>query len=106
MTLGAGVVWATLLVLIALAIWRTTVNQKWNLVGKAVLSIVVVAAIIGAGFWGWNKYQNRPQLVTELAGVKLGMTRVEVTLALGEPKTKSDPGRDTEGKESFAYVYR
>jgi hypothetical protein len=40
MTLGAGVVWATLLVLVALAIWSISVKQKWKLVGKVVLGFV------------------------------------------------------------------
>jgi len=85
MSIGAGLLWSTIIALIAIAIWRTTVNKKWKTVGKVVGGIALLGVIVGVAIWGWLKYQDRPQVVTQLAGIAIGMSKAEVTLALGKP---------------------
>jgi TonB family protein len=52
--------------------------------------IVALTVVIGAGAaWGWLSYQNRPYPVEELVGIRLGMSPVAVTLALGDPDTQT-----------------
>lgn len=49
MSIGAGIVWSTVIVLIAVLIWRTTVNRKWKIVGKVVLGLFACGLIA----WAW-----------------------------------------------------
>lgn len=106
MTLGEGIVWSTLIALVAIAIWRTTVNKKWKVVGIVIGGLVLLGVVIGVGFWGWDKYEHRPQVVTGLIGVTLGMSPVEVTLALGRPTTKFQLSTDKDELQQISYLYR
>jgi len=107
MTLGTGIFSSTVLVLLAIAIWQITARHKWKLAGKIAAGFVVVCAVIGFGLYAWNYIANlppAPSVVTELAGVKLGMSPTDVTLALGKPDVAGEP--KIKNKETrIDYVY-
>ena len=108
MTLGTGIFASTVLVLLAMAIRQITVRHKWKLTGKIAAGFVAVCAVIGGGLYAWNYIANlppAPSVVTELAGVKLGMSPTDVTLALGKPDTAGEPEVDKKGKTNFYYSY-
>jgi hypothetical protein len=44
----------------------------------------LIGALVGGGVWGWLAYQNRPYVVDTLAGIRLGMTPLEVQLVKGK----------------------
>jgi len=104
-SVGAGIIWSTLIVLLAVAIWRTTVNKKWKAVGKVLAVIIGLGVLIGTAWWGWEEYQNRPQVVESLGGVSVGMTDVEVTLALGKPGEDSGPRTSEKVGQWKVFVY-
>ena len=108
MTLGTGIFASTVLVLLAMAIRQITVRHKWKLTGKIAAGFVAVCAVIGVGLYAWNYVANlppAPSVVTELAGVKLGMSPTDVTLALGKPDTAGELENDKKGKTDFYYSY-
>ncbi len=90
MTLGEGIFWSTVLILTAAAVCQVSIRRWWKTVGKVFGVQVLIGGIIGAGVWGWFEYQDRPYVVEELAGLRLGMTPVEVQLAKGKPIGGSD----------------
>ena len=102
MTLGDAFFWSTVLILFSLGIWQITKQRRWKSVGKVVLGLVLLNVVIGASYWSWNRYQERPIVMSELAGVRLGMTPVEVTLKLGKPEKKEEQSTGT-GREMFFY---
>jgi hypothetical protein len=110
MTLGTGIFSSTVLVLLAIAIWQITARHKWKLAGKIAAGFVAVCAAIGGGYYGWNYVHNLPpppeplHVVTELGGVKLGMSPTDVTLALGKPDTADEPTIDG-AKTRINYTY-
>jgi len=83
MTLGEGIFWSTVLILVAFFLYQVSVKRKWKTVGKVFAILVLVGALIGGGFWGWNVYESRPRIMGELGGVRLGMSPVEVKLLKG-----------------------
>lgn len=85
MTLGDGILWSTVLILTAAAIYQFSVRKLWNTVGKVSTVVVLIGAVVGGGFVGWNHYKLRPHIVNEIGELRLGMTPLEVTLAKGEP---------------------
>jgi hypothetical protein len=87
MSLGAGILWSTIVLVIFAVVYLITKAKKWLLVVKTFGVLVFAGAAIGASVWGWMQYRDRPQVIDSLAGVSLGMTPMEVTLALGEPST-------------------
>lgn len=95
MTLGDGIVTATILVLLAAGLYLIGRHRKWALAGKIAGSFIALVTVIGLGGWGFDKYKNRPHQVTSFAGVELGMTPAEVKVILGAPnseKPDSDKG--------------
>lgn len=105
MTLGEGIFWSTVLILLAAAIYQISIRKKWKLVGKVFGILIVIGAVIGGGFWGWLTYQTRPVVVTELAGLRLGMSPVEVTLLKGEPNFKGDNTKDESATEYESHYF-
>lgn len=104
MTVGDGILWSTVLALVALAAWRATVSRRWKAVGIVTSVIAGLLALAAAGFWSWGRYEDRPQVATKLARISLGMTPVDVTLALGTPTSQTTAN----GKDGTVatYVYR
>lgn len=60
-------------------------KKKWRLVGKIAGGLIIFCIVIGLAVWGWHVYKARPIPVNQLGSISLGMTPLEVTLALGEP---------------------
>lgn len=93
MTLGSGIFWSTVLILVVLGVRLISAKKKWRLVSKIVGGLILAIAAVVAGLNRWDAYQKRPRVVDELAGVRLGMTPVEVKLAKGAPDQQEDqPG--------------
>ena len=101
MTIGDGIFYSTLLLILAGSIYAISVRGKWKTVGKVFSVFVLVVAVCAGIFYGYDQYQSRPQsspppatpepltAVTEYMGVKLGASRVDVTLKLGAPQEES-----------------
>lgn len=85
MSLGAGILWSTIILVTFASVYLISRAKKWLLVGKIFALIVVVSAAVYLGTWAWRNYKDRPQTVSELGGVSIGMKPVEIKLALGEP---------------------
>lgn len=107
MTLGTGIFASTVLIVLVIAIRQITLRKKWKLVGKITAGTVAVCAVIVGCFYAWNYIESlppAPSVVTELAGVKLGMSPTDVKLALGEPDTDPDPVSE-KGQTRVDYIY-
>lgn len=103
MTLGDGIVWSTVLILIAGAIYQISVQKKWKLIVKILGVLSLIGALLGGAIWGYFVWTNRPQITTEIGGISLGMTPVEVSLKLGEPSRKLGPIEEKERKPGGAF---
>lgn len=86
MTVGSGILWSTVLVVLAVTVYQLSVRRKWKVVGKIFGGLILVAVVVGGGLWAWNRYENRPRVVEMLDGVRLGMSPLDVKLAKGAPK--------------------
>ena len=89
MTLGEGILWSTILILLALSVYQISIRKKWGLVGKGFGGLILVGGLITVGIWGWLEYQKRPQKLIELDGIELGMSFVDVTLKKGMPNNEA-----------------
>lgn len=87
MSLGTSLFLIVLLGLTLYGLVQINKKKKWRLVGKILAVLVLINVIVGLAVWGWYAYKGRPQPISELGGVSLGMTPLEVTLALGKPTT-------------------
>ena len=65
---------------------------------KIALALAGLGVVIGGVYWAWTTFENRPQVVTELDGVRLGMSPVEVTLAKGAPSTEGATSKEQDGQ--------
>ena len=100
MTLGDGIFYATLLVVVAVAIHQISVRHKWKLVGKLAGGLALLGGLAGGVAWLWDQRQSDPAVPRAFMGVQLGMTPVEVTLAIGEPDEKlNDDEKQTKEKK-------
>lgn len=92
MTLGLGIFLSTLLVVFVL-LYRWY-GEQWKLARKLKITslVLVVVLVVGfAGVWGYNAWENRPQMQTGYYGVQLGMNANEVLYVLGQPSSVSEP---------------
>ncbi len=111
MTIGDGIFYSTILLVLAGAIYAISVRGKWKTAGKVFSVFVLVVAVSYAIFYGYDQYQSRPQssaseplaAVTEYMGVKLGASRVDVTLKHGLPERESNPIRPDGKKQDVLY---
>ena len=103
MTIGDGIFYSTILLVLAGAIYAISVRGKWKTAGKVFSVFVLVVAVCGGIFYGYGQYQSRlpppatPEplatpkpltAVTEYMEVKLGASRVDVTLKHGAPESE------------------
>lgn len=102
MTLGSALILITFILLTAVGIYYVTKHKKWRLIGKITGAILLLAILIGLGIWAWIQYQNRPQVVNSVGDVSLGMTPVEVTLAIGNPEVNLE---GTEEDTDLRHIY-
>src|SRR5680860_1493523 len=103
MTLGTSLIWITVLVLVALGVRFISKKKKWRLVGKITSILIAVGVVISLGVWGWNVYKDRPQPLSKLGSVSLGMTPIEVSLALGKPNN-TDADDNSDGYRRYLYI--
>ena len=94
MTLGQGIFWSTVLVVITFAVHQISVRRKWRTAGKFIGACLFALFLVAASTWGWFAYQNRLQVATELDGISLGMTPLEVRLAKGAPTSEIERDAD------------
>lgn len=102
MTIGTGIFLSTILVLIALGVYRISKAGMWRIVGKWVAGAVFLCVLAAVGLWGWNEYQGRPQAVDSLDGVRLGMSQLDLKLAKG----KAEELLDDHGKPANMWLYK
>ena len=75
---------------------------------KVLGAISLIGALFVGGLLGWNKWQDRRQPVTEFKGIELGMRPGDVSLVVGEPRSKTPKGveyRDEVGTYSQTWIY-
>ena len=85
MTIGEGILWSTILVIIFVSILLLTKHQRWRAFLKGLGVVLGFVVLAGVGWWGYVQYGDRPKLATSLQDISLGMTQVEVTLVKGKP---------------------
>ena len=111
MSIGDGIFWSTLLVLAFISILLISKNHKWMLIFKSLLAIMLIATIGAGVYFGYLYYQNMPKPIYELNNVRLGMSKIDVTLEKGEPDNIID-NRDEKNKNldsggfPLIYIYR
>lgn len=106
MTLGDGILFSTVLIILTIAAWRLTVNRKWKLIGMITGVVVALLAILVGVWMAYLRYESRPQDVTEVGGIRLGMTPVEVTLAKGEPTSVENQVATEDVEKQVSYLYK
>lgn len=75
--------------LTATGLYLVTVRRRWRLVGRIAGVATIAGIVISAGIWGWLANQDRPRPVGELATIRLGMSALEVRLAMGAPSQET-----------------
>lgn len=97
MTVGEGIVWSTVLVIVFASIVLLTKRQRWKTFGKVVGIALGLGAVVSAVTWLYYEYQSRPQVVSSLNGITLGMSELDVTLTKGVPDETSKPDLASDG---------
>ena len=107
MTLGDGILWSTVIVVLAASIYQISIRNRWRTVGKAFGILVLAGILIGGALWGEYIYKSRPRpyAVTELGGVRLGMTPLEVRVAKGAPINKGNATLDLQEDSRFRMTW-
>lgn len=108
MTLGEGIFSSTLAILFAFFLYQLSVRRAWAKAIKfaAVFALLVLA--LAGGVSGWQYYQARPHADGKIRGIGLGMSKTDVTLALGEPDhagSVAGESSDNESKERDVLFY-
>ena len=80
-------------------------RKKWKTVGKFFGVLALIGGVIGGGIWSWLKYQDRPYVVEEYEGIKLGMRPVDVTLLKGEPDDPDEKPKKSETSDRYTLRY-
>jgi hypothetical protein len=103
---GAGSCGSTVHLSVGTGRQSVTFESKWKAIGNRAFRIVAFLVLVGGSSWARSE-SPRHREVTELAGVKLGMTPREVVSALGQPTlvdTFRGPGKRT-SDTAFGYIY-
>lgn len=85
MTTGESLFTIAILGALSYGIYLIHKKRKWKLMGKIAGVVVLISILISIGIYGYNVYKNRPTVQTELAGISIGMKKVDVTLIKGKP---------------------
>jgi hypothetical protein len=109
--LGAGIRGSTLHVPVGIGAGRVAVGSRRRAHARVATLCTTVIVLAGVSVWARSEAPEPRREITELAGVKLGMTPLEVVAALGQPTlvdrrreavpAAGKPKRDT----AFGYVY-
>lgn len=105
MTLGDGILWSTVLILLAAGIYLLSVKGKWKTIGKVLAVLVLIGSVIGGGIWAYDWYEDRPYAETEFRGLSLGMRPVDVTLLKGAPTNENTTPEYREDLDEFTVMY-
>jgi hypothetical protein len=90
MSLGDGIFWGAMVVA-AVALYLGTKDRwRWKrIVLWTVGGLLGLAAVAGAGVYGYTMWEERPQVITEYWGIKLGTTPSDVLFLKGQPTERS-----------------
>lgn len=100
MSLGLGIFLSTLVVGLLLL-------QRWGYLRKIAkygLLFVAAVVVIGAGFWGYNLYKNRPTKQNSYLDLSLGMSMGEVKYVKGWPDYVLEESEDLDWTKNFLRV--
>jgi hypothetical protein len=76
--------------------------------GKIAIAAALFCGVAGVGAFVATADRDprpEPQIITEFAGVRLGMSPTDVTIALGKPFASSKIQTDANGRAHLVYVY-
>lgn len=88
MTLGDGIVTATILVLMAIALYLISKHRKWLLTSKLMAIPLSLALLFSLGIFGFQFLENRPYRATSFANLDLGITPADAKIILGAPASE------------------
>lgn len=77
-------------------------SRGFRKIAAWVIGLVIVA---GIGYWGWLRYTERPRVVEEIAGVRLGMSPTDVKLSKGMPNVTAAPEVQSNGDYSLDWMF-
>jgi hypothetical protein len=102
MTLGTSLFSITILVFIFLGIKYISKKKKWRLAGRVAGVLLLIIIVIGLSVFGWYRYQDRLRPISSLGSISLGMSPIEVSLALGKPSQETQPD-NFGGSRTYTY---
>lgn len=85
MTTGSAIILSTILLIVSVGAWRISVAHRWGTVGKVLGLISLLIAVIVGGIYAYQWCQERPKVVDNLSGIRIGMIEAEVFVEMGEP---------------------
>ncbi len=72
---------------------------------KITVWLLGLAIIVAIGYWGWLRYTERPRAVDQIAGIKLGMSPIDVKLAKGAPSNDATAQIQSSGEYSLDWSF-
>lgn len=103
MSVGDGIFWSTIIIVVFIGIILISKAHKWGTFLKVLGVLIILSLLALASFWLYTKYENRPQVVSSLNGVSLGMSEIEVTLAKGKPNEFSESNESKKLTKGLKY---
>ncbi len=101
MTVGEGLLWSTVVVVVFVSVVLITKHKRWRTFWKGIAVVAVLGGVLAFGIWLYLAYDGRPQVMTSLNGINLEMSEVDVTLAKGEPDQVSELDKTPDGYRKF-----
>jgi len=108
----AGIRWSTVQLPVVAGSWRVPGCGRWKSLTKGIFVFGTAVVLAAGSLLARSESREKHRAVTELAGVKLGMTPREVVAALGEPtyvdrahRRATPPGKRKRDDTAFGYVY-
>lgn len=115
MAVSDGIIWSTIVIVAFASIILLSMHKRWGTFITFLTVLVVLSTVLGMGAWLYNKNEIRPQVMSSLNGINLGMSEVDVILKKGEPDDTSDsvPGENEYSRwllylgygTSYTYAY-
>ena len=100
MSIGTGIFLSSLLLAIVILYGITKDRWAWRRIVKrtvlALVGLIFLGALAGAGFYAWEQIPVRLQQQTKYANVRIGMSQDEVNYVKGYPPQVQGPA-ETEG---------